>query len=166
MSNRRALCFTEFVAIFPTSPAMPARSLAERAIELLGLDSADELSPPARIPRRKSSSKGRRRELALAQVSSGLGANFRKPFLAAHPLISGKFPGNFLSLHLPRLKKSGIECVILAKSSLFTLSRAQSRYGSGLTSSWGAQGAIFSMILRFFALDIANFRSGRGISRF
>ena len=38
-------------------------------------------------------------------------------------------------LFLSRFKKSGIEYVILAGSSLLTLSGAQSRYGSGLVSS-------------------------------
>ena len=46
-----------------------------------------------------------------------------------------KFP--FSNFHSdPRLKMSGIEYVVLAGSSLFTWSGAQSRYGSGLASCW------------------------------
>ena len=53
---------------------------------------------------------------------------------------------------MPRLKKSGIEYVILVGSSLFTL--------SGLNSDMIAEGVRdFFTDFSFFALGIANFRS-------
>ena len=65
---------------------------------------------------------------------------------------------------LPRLKKLGIEYVILAGSSLFTLSGGQSRRGSGLASSWWRTAGHFFNDFDFFALEIANFRSPAGAS--
>ena len=105
-----------------------------------------------------------RGRLALVQVSSGLGSDFWKPFPAGHPLISRKFPGNLLSILLPRLQTSGIEYVILVGSSLFTLSGAQCQYGSGLASSWWRTVRDFFNDLDFFALENANFRSPAGAS--
>ena len=58
---------------------------------------------------------------------------------------------------LPRLKKSGIEYVILAWSSLFTFSRAQSRHRSGLASSWSRTERDFVKGFDFSALEIAKF---------
>ena len=62
----------------------------------------------------------------------------------------------------PQLKKSGIEYVILAGSSLFTLSGAQSRYESGLVSSWRRAARNFFDDLDFFAFEIAKFARPQG----
>ena len=72
--------------------------------------------------------------------------------------ISGKAVLPFLS----RLKQSGIGYVILAGSSLFTLSGAQSRYGSGLVSSWRRAARNFFNDLDFFAPEIAKFARPQG----
>ena len=65
-------------------------------------------------------------------------------------------------LFLSRFKKSGIEYVILAGSSLLTLSGAQSRYGSGLVSSWRRAAREFFNDLDFFAPEIAKFARPQG----
>ena len=65
-------------------------------------------------------------------------------------------------LFLSRFKKSGIEYVILAGSSLLTLSGAQSRYGSGLVSSWRRAARDFFNDLGFFAPEIAKFARPQG----
>ena len=65
-------------------------------------------------------------------------------------------------LFLSGLKKSGIEYVILAGSSLFTLSGGQSRYGSGLVSSWRRTERDFFKDLDCFAPQIANFARPQG----
>ena len=65
-------------------------------------------------------------------------------------------------LFLSRLKKSGIEYVILAGSSLFTLSGRQSRYESGLVSSWRRTERDFFNDLDDFAPEIANFARPQG----
>ena len=67
---------------------------------------------------------------------------------------------------LLQLEKSGIECVILAGSSLFTLSAAKSRYGSGLASSSWRTDVIFSRILTVLHLKSHFLLARRGISRF
>ena len=63
---------------------------------------------------------------------------------------------------LPRLKKSGIEYIILAGYSLLTLSGAQSRYGSGLVSSWRRAARDFFNDLDFCAPEIAKFARPQG----
>ena len=72
-----------------------------------------------------------------------------------------KFIGGLILL---RLKKSGIEYVIFAKSSLLTLSGAQSRYGSGLVSYWRRTARDFSMIWTFLHLKSQNSLALGGIS--
>ena len=73
----------------------------------------------------------------LETVSSARPSDFRE--ISRKPVL----------FFVPRLKKSGIEYVILAKSSLLTLSGAQSRYGSGLVSYWRCTARDLSMIWKF-----------------
>ena len=70
-------------------------------------------------------------------------------------------------LFLSRFKKSGIEYVILAGSSLLTLSGALiPDMGRVWCLLGGAQRAIFSMIWTFLHLKSQNSLALRGISRF
>ena len=57
-----------------------------------------------------------------------------------------------------RLTKSGIEYVILAGSSFFPLSRAESRFLTVKMADLRAQRAIFSRIWPFGHLKLKNFR--------
>ena len=67
-----------------------------------------------------------------------------------------------MPLFLSRLKKSGIEYVILAGSSLFTLRGVESQCESGLVSSWRRTECNFSKDLDCFAPEIANFARPQG----
>ena len=60
---------------------------------------------------------------------------------------------------------SGIEYVILAGSSLFSWSGAQSRYGSGLASCWRHKEHDYFNDFDFFAPEIAIFLWPAGASR-
>ena len=68
------------------------------------------------------------------------------------PPNNQEISGKSITSSLPRLKKSGIEYVLLAGSSLCTLSGAQSRYGPGLVPSWWAYCVIFQRLLTILHL--------------
>ena len=86
---------------------------------------------------------------------------------SSRPSDKQDISGKAVLLFLSRFKKSGIEHVILARSSLLTLSRAQSRYGSGLVSSWRRAARNFSTELDFLHPNSQNSLAlTRGISRF
>ena len=74
------------------------------------------------------------------------------------PRSSGKYWQYIGRLTASRLTKSGIECVILAWSSLFASSRAESWLWSGLVSFWRD----FSRISTFWHLKSQKFRSPAG----
>ena len=84
---------------------------------------------------------------------------------------SSQLPSNFREISgisalfsLPRLKRSGIEYVILAGSSLFMSSGVQSRHESGLAPSCWRTAREFLNVFNFFAFEIENFRSPAGAS--
>ena len=90
----------------------------------------------------------------MRYISGGIGSNF-------HSQISTQ------TLKFPRLKMSGIEYVlyvVLAGSSLFTWSGAQSRYGSGLASCWRHKEHDYFNDFDFFAPEIAIFLWSAGAS--
>ena len=68
------------------------------------------------------------------------------------------------SLHLPRLKKSDIEYVILVVSSLFTLSGLNSDMVAEDSDMVAEAVRDFFNDFSFFALGIANFRLVSGAS--
>ena len=76
--------------------------------------------------------------------------------------------GKYVLPSQPRPKKSGIEYVILAGSSLFSRCRGVNPdMGRVWRLPGGGQRTIFSKILTFFALQIAKFSLAyRGFSRF
>ena len=83
--------------------------------------------------------------------------------------ISSRGPSDFQEISgkavlcsMPQLKKWCVEYVILAGSSLFTLSGRQSRYESGLVSSWRRTERDFFNDLDDFAPEIANFARPQG----
>ena len=86
------------------------------------------------------------RELGYDVGFCWLRVKFLETVSSARPSDFREISRKAVLFFLPRLKKSGIEYVILAKSSLLTLSGAQSRYGSGLVSYWRRTARDFSMI--------------------
>ena len=63
-----------------------------------------------------------------------------------------------------RLAKSGIECVILAGSSFFALSRAEFYYWAGLVSSWRAQRAFVQGFWHFGTQNLKISLARQGVA--
>ena len=98
---------------------------------------------------------------SATRLAVGYGAEFCWLRVKYLETISSSRPSNnreisrkAVLLFLSRFKKSGIEYVILAGSSLLTLSGAQSRYGSVFVSSWRHAAQDF-----FNNLDILHMKS-------
>ena len=91
-----------------------------------------------------------------------LRVKFLETVSSSRPSNNQEISRKAVLLFLSRLKKSGIEYVILAGSSLFTLSAGNPDMSRVWRLPGGAQCAIFSMLLTFFHLKLQIFAGPQG----